>query len=298
MHALSTLPNMASTRTFALLLFLFVLYYVVKGGTLPLVGYRVPLKVFIVGQQGMLSARPELINREVEFLNARFEKTVQFSRSSTVILDQQDVKSCGAGGEKVNPEDYFIIRNAANALYQLAKCFGDERAINVFVVKNLHQPSGHSSTGIAMVNQPLGQSLPASVILSADRLVAGGVTIAHEVGHVMGLPHTALDAGPSDRAPSGAITTVEWHYQEACGEIYSYPLFMMAAPWHKEDNPLHGVWPGRNNPMADENILSLKHSNFFGGSYRAPFQALIQCWRRKSSLRAGEDAPMPSYMID
>jgi hypothetical protein len=228
----------------------------------------VRVNYYIVSRDGVAAAPTIRMVEQTIGLNFWYQGTIKFKTNAVKVLTRADSKDCG--GTFVNPEDYFEIPigQESAALSMLTRCYADHSTINVFVVKLFG-----NYNGMARMFAPLNQSRAASTIVAANIFLTAAITLAHEVGHIVGFHHTAT---------WGGAQPVDWITNRYCGQEFRYPHFRLDDPWSLAAPPEHQQWPGRRNPMGYLNIYTFLAPTFFAGNYERVFKGIISCWLDES----------------
>ncbi|MEK7692172.1 MAG: reprolysin-like metallopeptidase, partial [Bdellovibrionota bacterium] len=115
-------------------------------------------------------------------------------------------------------ETYYRDADSWEAVQALSKAYGRPDRINVFVAKKFSDGGfGHANAIFAPL-QTTGAA--PSLVVRTGILSTFGVLMAHEIGHLVGLEHTA------SRACYGGIKVFE-----GCGRKIEYPCFEFDGFW-------------------------------------------------------------------
>jgi hypothetical protein len=237
---------------------------------------EIPIQYWIL-DDGTPAVNPARTLPQTTALNLWYTNLAQFKFSGTAVVSEEYLanRSLPAGCDSETLLSYTHSFDANSTLFELSRCLGNPRAINVFVVKELWYAGGRQLNGLAMLDVSLGGSVAPSVVVAANLFFNGAITLSHEIGHVLGFNHTA-----TYNMVGGA--PVYFYRQYSCGKQVSYPHFYMPEQWSLEVDAIHKTFPGRRSPMGYLNIYTFVAPSFLVGEYAPVFKQLVNCWNSRS----------------
>jgi len=237
---------------------------------------EIPVQYWILND-GTPAVSPARTLSQTVALNLWYSNLAQFKFSGVTVVSEEYLTNVTlpAGCDSATLLSYTHSFDANSALFELSRCLGNPRAINIFVVKELSYTGGRKLNGIAMIDVSLGGSVAPTVVVAANLFFNGAVTLSHEIGHVLGFYHTA-----TYDMVGGA--PVYWYRQYSCGKQVSYPHFYMPEQWSLEVDVIHKTFPGRRSPMGYLNVYTFVDPGFLVGEYAPVFRQLVNCWKTRS----------------
>lgn len=245
----------------------------------------VNLDFYILSKNGVSVVAPSVVDQQISHLNRWYEGVVTFKKRKVKILTAQDSKFCTGNARKVNPEDYLEFTDPNTDqfnLQTLRSCFSNlaNSGISIFIARNV------SRVGfVENIFTPLNYSslLNASTVVLGHNSGIGlffGFTLAHEIGHIMGLRHTTFTADDLDATPAAIANRYFWHNYtiDACKKTFRYPSFYSDNKIFASVSPLHKDYPGFNNLMGTASLRALAGVSVFNGRYGPIFKQQIDCW--------------------
>lgn len=254
---------------------------------------EIPVRYWILSD-GTAAVNPKETPAQTAALNGWYMRLASFNHASTQVLTRETLRAreLPEGCDADTLIGYINATNANQALWELARCLGDRQAVNVFVAKSLIG-YGRSLNGIAMINAPLGGYYSPSTLIAANVFFTAAITLSHEVGHILGIQHTAT----YDKIGNNSV---HWHETSACGQSIRYPHFYMSDPWSLQTPAEHQQFPGRRSPMGYLNIYTFFLPGFLIGDYATVFPKIVSCWKNMSGLEGVRryEAPSPKAIAD
>jgi hypothetical protein len=178
--------------------------------------------------------------------------------------------------------------NATQFLKTKTEQYGIPGAINITYITSF---SDGSTLGMTWQNIPVadnGQNVIQDVqgtidlakfsfsVIQLDQIsLFNQMIINHEIGHMAGLDHTAID-----QSTLNAITPVTYQSYPFCQQILGTNAQITYNRYDLNPNSSNAHNIGKNNTMRA--AIGNAPGGFFSGEYLAPFSEIIECWSATS----------------